>query len=266
MTITLDQLVEAARERCAHDRARISRHDLASMLADAGLVERPPGRFREALEHGGIRVIAEVKGASPLAGTLRAGYAPDRVAAAYADNGAAAISVLTEPRHFGGSLEALEQVSAAVDVPTLRKDFIVDPYQIDQAALAGAAAVLLIADVLEAGRLTALTWHAHTLGLDTLIEIHDARQLEKAIGCGSRLIGINNRNLQTMEVDWEHSLRVAPDLPAGYVTVTESGIQNDAQLRQLEAAGYSAALIGSSLMTAPDPGVALAELLGEASA
>ncbi|NKB88025.1 MAG: indole-3-glycerol-phosphate synthase TrpC [Acidobacteria bacterium] len=263
MTISLQQLVDAARERCERERSRVPSRELTARVEHAGFVGRQPGIFRRALQADGMSVVAEVKGASPLAGQLKADYSPRAVGMAYEKGGAAAISVLTEPRYFGGSLEALEDVSSAVGVPTLRKDFIVDAYQVEQAALAGASAVLLIADVLAEDPLRALTSRAHELGLDALIEVHEAAALPGALAAESGLIGINNRNLQTMEVDWEHSLRMASEIPGDVVAVAESGVRDGEQLRRLEEAGYAAALIGTSLMTAPEPGDALARLLGE---
>jgi len=262
MTITLQQLVDAAAARSAAEQRVLPRSELRARL-DGDASARTPGRLREALGGATMCVIAEVKGASPVDGSIRKGYEPATIARDYARAGAAAISVLTEPEYFGGSLAALEAVAAAVPVPVLRKDFIVDEYQIDQAALAGAAAVLLIADVLEPERLAELVRYSASLGLDALVEAHEPELIAVAAAAGSAIVGVNNRNLATMRVDWRYSLEVANRLPDGVVAVSESGVSNREQLSSLRAAGYDAALIGSALMRADDPGAALSGLLQE---
>ncbi len=264
MTISLEKLVEVAREKTAADRLELSASDLAARVADCGALERRGGRLVAALQPKGIHVIAEVKGASPVAGRLRADYDPVAIASEYQAAGAAAISVLTEETYFGGSLAALESIAAAVDIPVLRKDFIVESYQLQQAALAGAAAVLLIAEVLTPAQLQELTAEAHALRLDALVEIHRSTSIPRAHAAGSGILGVNNRDLDTMEVDWHHAIDVASDLPEATVLVAESGLSSGAQLRQLHGAGYDAALVGSSLMSAPEPGAALQTLLAEA--
>lgn len=262
MSVTLQQLLEGARHTLERDRSRVSASDLRARLREARLVGRAPGRLRQALRGPDLTVIAEVKGASPVDGTLRAQLEPAAVAAAYADAGATAISVLTEERWFAGSLDHLRAVTGRVPVPVLRKDFIVDRYQVEAAALAGAAAILLIVEALDDAALRELVEAAHEVGLDALVEAHDARGIERGARAGSGLLGINNRDLDSMRVDWEHCLRVADQLPDGTVCVAESGIGSADQLRRIRAAGYDAVLIGSSLMRAPDPGAALRTLLG----
>jgi indole-3-glycerol phosphate synthase len=250
MTITLADLVEVARQKTAADRARVPATELVAQLRDSGALQRPAGRLATALRADGIQVIAEVKGASPLAGQLRTDYAPGAIAAEYVAGGAAAISVLTEPTYFGGSLEALREVADRVVIPVLRKDFIVESY--------------LIADVLEPSLLNDLVAEAHELRLDALVEVHCPASVAAAVASGSGLIGVNNRDLDTMKVDWHHALGVVGELPTSVVRVAESGITTGEQLTRLESAGYDAALIGSSLMSAESPGAALTALLREA--
>ena len=264
MTITLNKLVDVARAKAAADREVLSSTELLTRLRDLGMLDRPGGRLATALGNEGIAVIAEVKGASPVTGELRTGYDPAAVARQYEAAGGAAVSVLTEETYFGGSLEALDSVATAIDLPVLRKDFIVEAYQIHQAALAGAAAVLLIAEVLTANELADLVGVASECGLDAMVEVHRLESIAPAAASGSGIIGVNNRNLETMVVDWRYSLEVAEALPEDVLRVAESGIAQPSQLSALAAAGYDAALVGSSLMTSADPGSALRSLLGEA--
>jgi len=265
MTVTLERLVDVARAKAAADREVLPSAELLARIRETGVLDRRPGRMMSALRCGGIGVIAEVKGASPLGGQLRAEYDAAAIARQYEAAGAAAVSVLTEETYFGGSLEALERVVGQVQIPVLRKDFIVEPYQIQQAALAGASAVLLIAEVLTATALIELVEVAREYRLDAVVEVHRGDSVEAALAAGSGIIGVNNRDLETMTVDWRHSLGVVSDLPTDVVRVAESGISEPGQLAELAGAGYDAALIGSSLMTAADPGQALRVLLGEAA-
>jgi indole-3-glycerol phosphate synthase len=227
-------------------------------------VGAPPagGRFLEALSRPDrLNVIAECKRRSPSRGVLRAAYQPATIAASYAAAGAAAISVLTEPTFFDGSLEHLRAVRAAVEVPILRKDFIVSEYQVLEAKEAGADAILLIVAALDAVELKSLAAHAAALGMDALVEVHDADELAMAIDSGARIIGVNNRNLRTLEVDVKASERVVGLIPGGVVAVSESGLRTPDDLLRLSQLGYRAFLIGERLMTLPDPGRALRELL-----
>lgn len=210
------------------------------------------------------RVIAECKRRSPSRGVLRDDYDPVALARAYESAGAAAISVLTEPAFFDGALSHLASVREAVVIPVLRKDFIVDEYQLWEARAAGADAVLLIAAVLDDEALVGLRERAEVLGLAALVEVHDAAELARASASGARVIGVNNRNLRTLSVDLDTSAALAASIPEGCVAVAESGLRSPSDLRRLAAAGYDAFLIGERVMTAPDPGRALAELLGEA--
>lgn len=260
MTVTLTTLIERASETARMHRLQRPEEEVRRR-AEACAVDVVPGRLRAALSHLPISVIAEVKGASPLAGTLKEGFDPAMLARAYADGGADAVSVLTEETQFAGSLDHLMVVGDAVELPTLRKDFIVEPYQIWEAAVVGAAAVLLIADALDPGRLAELVAVAHSVHLDALVEVHSVNSIPRAERAGSGLIGVNNRDLTTMQVDPEHSLCVADRLPRSWVRVSESGIQEPEQIIQLAEAGYNAVLIGTALMRAEQPGASLKRLL-----
>ncbi len=225
--------------------------------------ERRPDRdaFARALrDRASPRVIAECKRRSPSRGILRQCYVPADHARAYADAGAAAISVLTEPTFFDGSLEHLAAVRAAVTLPLLRKDFIVTRYQVLEAAAAGADAVLLIVAALSDRELTTLLAEAAALGLAALVEVHDEEELRRALDAGAEIIGVNSRNLRTLSVDGDVHVRLARQLPAGVIAVAESGLREAADLERLERAGYSAFLVGERLIGQPDPGRALQEL------
>jgi len=220
-------------------------------------------RFESALGRADrINVIAECKRRSPSKGVLAADYDPVRIATQYQQGGAAAISVLTEPTFFDGSLEHLAAVRARVRLPLLRKDFIVDEYQLFEARAAGADAVLLIVAALEQKNLVALQARAWELGLATLVEVHDEAELTRAIDSGARVIGVNNRNLRTLTVDVEASDRLAARMPRSVIGVSESGLKSREELDRLAAAGYKAFLIGERFMTDPDPAHAIAELMG----
>jgi indole-3-glycerol phosphate synthase len=208
----------------------------------------------------GVRIIAECKRRSPSKGILRRRYEPAAHARAYADAGAAAISVLTEPTFFDGDPQHLRDVRAAVDLPLLRKDFIVSEYQLLEAAVLGADAVLLIVGALEPHDLTRLLGAAAGLGLAALVEVHDLGELERALDGGARLVGVNSRNLRTLQVDPGVFDTVAERLPPGVTAVAESGIRRPEDLSRLSAAGYHAFLVGERLIAQPDPGAALREL------
>ena len=212
-----------------------------------------------------LNVIAECKGRSPVRGILCRDYDPTSVARGYASAGAAAISVLTEPTFFDGSLDHLRSVRSAVEIPLLCKDFIVSEYQLLEAQASGADAVLLIVAALEERALKQLMSTASALGLGTLVEVHDADELGEAVDAGATVIGVNNRNLRTLEVDHSVSDALITRIPSGVVSVAESGLQRANDLIQLREAGYDAFLIGESLMTRSDPGAALRALLAEAS-
>ena len=252
--------IVAATRRAVSDRERTVPETVLASRVPAGLDGR--ARFEAALSAAGRpNVIAECKRRSPSRGILRRDYRPEAIAAAYERNGAAAVSVLTEPTFFDGSLDHLRAVRAAVDVPVLRKDFVVTSYQLLEAAAAGADAVLLIAAALDDAELVGLHTRAAALGLGVLVEVHDTRELERAVRAGATVIGVNNRNLRTLAVDLEASHRLAARMPAGAIAVAESGLRTSGDLVRLGAAGYPAFLIGETFMTAADPGAALRELL-----
>jgi indole-3-glycerol phosphate synthase len=235
-----------------------------SALERRAMVRTPRGdRFESALGMAGrVNVIAECKRRSPSRGVLAAQYDPVSIATKYEAGGAAAISVLTEPTFFDGALAHLTAVREAVGLPLLRKDFVVDDYQLLEARAAGADAVLLIVATLEQSELVRLQSRAWELGLAALVEVHDDEELARAVESGARLIGVNNRNLRTLTVDVSASDRLAAKLPANVVGVSESGLQSRGDLERLAAAGYRAFLIGERFMTDPDPARAIADLIG----
>ncbi len=259
MPTILDRIMETKWAEIAAARAAVPDVDLARRAADL-----PPTRdFTAAVGRAGVvNVIAEVKKASPSAGVIRADFDPVAIASAYAAHGAAAISVLTDVDYFQGSLAYLTAVRQAVPVPVLRKDFVLDRYQLLEARVAGADAALLIAECLPGDRLAALQRDATALGLHTLVELHDAEELPRVLDCGATVIGINNRDLRTFTTRLEHTLDLLAKIPADRVVVSESGIRTHADLQRLGAAGAKAVLVGESLMRAPDIGAALDELRG----
>jgi indole-3-glycerol phosphate synthase len=227
--------------------------------------ESPAGRrsLHAALAEPGIAVIAEFKRRSPSAGTLRERPDVAELVGAYERGGAAAVSILTEGPHFDGSLEDLREARAACGLPILRKDFIVDPYQLHEARVGGADAVLLIVAALEEPTLLDLHEQARELGLDVLVEVHDRAELARANEAGARLIGINNRDLRDFSVDVERTFALLEEIPDDVVIVSESGIATITQLRRLEERGVQAVLVGETLMRSPDPQAALRELLSD---
>jgi indole-3-glycerol phosphate synthase len=241
---------------------RESAQPLAALAERAATVASHPARFFGALSVAGeINVIAECKQRSPSKGVLRTDYDPVAIATGYADAGAAAISVLTEPTFFDGALEHLAAVRAAVDVPLLRKDFIVSEYQLLEAKIAGADAILLIVAALRPAELKVLHDHATRHGLDALVEVHDARELAIALDVGARIVGVNNRNLRTLQVDVHASEALIAQVPGDVVAVSESGLKTSADVLRLRALGYRAFLIGETFMTAADPGAELRALI-----
>lgn len=209
-----------------------------------------------------VRLLAEVKRRSPSAGAIRPGADPAAIAALYEEGGAAALSVLTDERYFGGSLDALRAVRAAVSLPVIRKDFVIDPVQVWEARAAGADAVLLIARILEGTRLSELHAEAREAGLDVLVEVHDEDELGRALEAGATLVGVNNRDLRTFRTDLALTHLLAPRVPAGVTLVAESGIRDAADVVALGAAGVDAVLVGESLMRQDDVRGAAARLVG----
>jgi indole-3-glycerol phosphate synthase len=260
----LETIVAAARRRVEVARERLPLDDLEARVATSN-GERRAARAEAALRGRGVRVIAECKRRSPSKGILRHAYDPASIATAYQSAGAAAISVLTEPAFFDGDLTHLEAVRARVSVPVLRKDFTVDRYQIAEAHVAGADLVLLIVAALDQASLTDLLAYAGALDMGVLVEVHDEDEARRAVDAGARIIGVNNRNLKTLAVSLETSHRVARDLPASCIRVAESGLRTGADLAGLAAAGFDAFLMGERFMTEPDPGAALAQVLGDAA-
>lgn len=230
-------------------------------LRDRPLFAAPTRGFARNLRGIERRIIAEVKKASPSKGLIRADFDPVAIARDYAAGGAGAISVLTEERFFQGSLLYLEQIRNAVAIPLLRKDFMLDQYQIEEAKAYGADAVLFIAAMLDTGLMREMRERATELSLDTLIEVHTEQELEAAVAVGAQLIGINNRDLRTFDVSLSATERLAPLLPAHIPAVCESGIDSLEQIRRVERLGIHVFLIGESLMRAPEPGKKLSELL-----
>ncbi|HKV45045.1 MAG TPA: indole-3-glycerol phosphate synthase TrpC [bacterium] len=258
MTGVLGAIVEHKRQELVDRRRRIPLDDLRRRVANAA----PPRGFLPALRGPGIRLIAEVKGASPSAGTIRADFDPAAVARGYEAAGAAAISVLTDARYFHGADAHLAQARRAVGIPVLRKDFVVDPYQVYEARAIGADAVLLIVAILPGGALADLQALAQELGMAALVEVHAGAELERATAVRSPLVGINNRNLDTLETSLEVSRRLRPRIAEGATVVAESGIETREQVEEMERLGMHAVLVGTALMRAPDPAARLRELLG----
>lgn len=256
----LETIVAAARRIVEVRKATVSEDTLEKKARD----RRPSaGQFVRALRDGRFpRVIAECKRRSPSRGILRVDYRPAEHAKAYAGAGAAAISVLTEPTFFDGALAHLEEVQRVVETPLLRKDFIVERYQILEAVAAGADAVLLIVGALAPGTLATLMENAAEAGVAVLVEVHTAPELRLAADAGAQLIGVNSRNLRTLQVEPDLHERIAPLIPKGAIAVAESGLRRRADLQRLDAAGYHAFLVGERLITEPDPGAALAALRG----
>ncbi len=230
-------------------------------LRDRPLFNLPTRGFARSLTGQARRIIAEIKKASPSKGLIRADFEPVSIAKDYAAGGASAISVLTEERFFEGHLAYLENIHHAVSVPLLRKDFMLEPYQIVEAKSYGADAVLFIAALLEPGLLRELCAQATALSLDALIAVHTEHELASAVAAGAQLIGINNRDLKTFAVDLGTTERLAPLVPAGMPVVCESGIDSLEQIHRVEKLGVHVFLIGESLMRAPAPGQKLRELL-----
>jgi indole-3-glycerol phosphate synthase len=254
----LQTIVSHVREQVALRRAQTP----TDQLVDGPLYELPRRGFFHSLAAQTRRcIIAEVKRASPSRGLIRGEFDPVTIARAYAANGATALSVVTEERFFQGSLQHLSAIRQTVSLPLLRKDFIVDPYQITEARSCGADAILLIAAILTRAQLSELHEQARVLSLDTLVEVHDDVELENALGAGVQLLGINNRDLHTFKVDLAVSERLLARVPAGVLAVCESGIGSVEDLERLERSGSHVFLIGETLMRAPSPGAKLAELL-----
>ncbi|HEY3395318.1 MAG TPA: indole-3-glycerol phosphate synthase TrpC [Lacipirellulaceae bacterium] len=255
----LAQIVAAKRTEIERHKAATPEVELRARLADA-----PPVRdfFTPLAAPGPIKLIAEVKKASPSAGVIRADFDPMAIAKIYEAHGATCISVLTDEPHFQGRLEYLAQIRAATRIPLLRKDFILDEYQLVEARVAGADAVLLIAECLDDCNLRKLFNAACELGMTPLVELYEPENLQRVFDAGATLIGVNNRNLHTFEVDLAHTIGLRNRVPDECVLVAESGIKTRADVERLETAGVDAILVGESLTRERDIGAAVDQLLG----
>ena len=254
----LDRILDDTRDEVERRRREVPLANLESAVAARG-DERP---FAEALARPGLSIIAEHKRRSPSAGPIREGASVADIVCAYERGGAAALSILTEPRHFGGSLDDLHEARGTTRLPILRKDFVVDPYQVYESAAAGADAILLIVAALEPEALLGLHREAWALDLDVLVEVHDEEELEAALQVEAEVIGINNRDLDDFSVDIERTYELLSDVPAGKTVVSESGFSTREQIDDLDRVGVDAVLIGETLMRAPDLEAAARELSG----
>ena len=254
----LERIVEATRQDLDRRRREVPQADLERELFTRA-EDRP---FSEAVSRPGLSLIAEYKRQSPSAGALRPDADVTEVVEAFEHGGAAAISVLTEATHFGGSLDDLRQARAASGLPILRKDFVIDPYQVYESAAIGADAILLIVAALPPAALTELHAQARSLDLDVLVEVHDEAELETALDIDAALIGINNRDLTDFSVDVDRTFALLSDVPAGKAVVSESGLDSREQLEELERVGVDAVLIGESLLRADDIEAACRALSG----
>ena len=264
MATILDDILAHKRQEIAAQKQRV---DMDTLVANISASNDVPRGFMKALQArvaiGGTAVIAEVKKASPSMGVIRASFDPVAIAESYAAAGATCLSVLTDEKYFQGSGRYLRLIRAAVGLPLLRKDFIVDEYQIVEARALGADAILLIVAALSDDELAAFTRLAHDLGLDVLVEVHDETECERALKLPLRVIGVNNRNLHDFSVSLDTTRRIKAMVPPDYLVVSESGIHTRADIDALQADGVSAFLVGGALMQADDPGAALAALLAK---
>jgi indole-3-glycerol phosphate synthase len=259
MSTVLDEIVAAKWREIAGAKQTRPEESLRELAAAA-----PPSRnfFAALSAPGPIHLIAEVKKASPSRGVIRAEFQPSEIARIYERTGASCISVLTDEAYFQGKLDDLVQVKAAIGLPVLRKDFILDPYQLYEARSAGADAVLLIAECLDDCSLRSLHNLAVELGMTPLVELYEPANLSRVFDAGATLIGVNNRDLRTFQTDLEHTLRLREQIPDQCVLVSESGIRSRADVERLQAAGVDAILVGETLMASPDIGLAVERLLG----
>jgi indole-3-glycerol phosphate synthase len=262
MSDILDKIVAVKRDEISLARRK---RDLLSLRRDAeslGGQRDFVGGLRSKIAAGGAGVIAEIKKASPSKGVLRERFEPAGIAESYAEHGAACLSVLTDVQFFQGSADYLEQARTACALPVLRKDFMVDAYQLFEARAMGADCILLIAACLEDALMADLEAQSHALGMAVLVEVHDGVELDRALRLKTPLVGINNRNLRTFEVSLQATLDLLPQVPADRLLVTESGILARDDVQRMRDANVHAFLVGEAFMRAPDPGVALAALFG----
>lgn len=265
MPTVLDDIVAVKRQEVARAKAELPLAELCARLDDAPPVRDflAPLAANRPAGGGPIKLIAEVKKASPSAGLIREDFDPVEIARAYHQGGASCVSVLTDEPHFQGSLDYLRQVRAAVDLPVLRKDFLLDEHQVVEARVAGADAVLLIAECLTPAELADLHGLATELGMTALVELYEPENLPAVLAAGPKLVGVNNRDLRTMRVELEHCVRLRAEVPAEVVFVGESGVRTAADARRLRVAGIDAILVGESLMRQPDVRSATVSLLSD---
>lgn len=254
----LDAIVETKRESLKRAKNAISIDALKESITDA---EDARGFHAAIRDREGVSVIAEIKAKSPSAGVIAHSFTPESIAAAYQEGGACALSVLTEEDHFGGSLEFLSRARNRVTIPVLRKDFIFDPYQLSEARAAGADAVLLITAILDHDTLIDLMEQARDIGLDSLVEVHTVSERDTALKAGSRLIGINNRDLKTFVTDLSTTERIMTGMPEDITVISASGVSSGDDVRRLMGAGVKGVLVGESLMRSDDIETKLTELI-----
>jgi indole-3-glycerol phosphate synthase len=258
----LDTIVQTKKQEVALASRRMPLEELIDQAKETSFAF-PIRDFKDAITQGGpIRLIAEVKKASPSAGVIRADFNPVDIARIYEDHGADCLSILTDEQYFQGHLTYLARVKAGTALPCLRKDFVISEYQVVEARMAGADAVLLIAEILDDQQLKELTEKAHEWGMTVLVEFHDEANLPRVLACGADLVGVNNRDLHRMETRLDHTFRMRDRIPADVPLVSESGIKTHDDVVRLEKAGVSAILVGESLMRQTDIGKAVDELLG----
>lgn len=258
----LKRIVARKREEIAECSARVSLDEIRSRAADADAVRGFVDSLQQRVIAGHPGVIAEIKKASPSKGVLREDFHPAEIAVSYADYGAACLSVLTDRDFFQGSDAYLQAARAACELPVIRKDFIIDPYQVYEARALGADCILLIAACLEDAQMRELNDLAYQLGMDVLLEVHDASELDRGLAIPGRMLGINNRNLHTFEVSLQTTLDLLPRVPAERLVVTESGIHTPADVRLMRDHGVNSFLVGEAFMRADNPGEKLAALFG----
>ena len=263
MNSILQKIVDHKITEIASAKANVSLEEVTAAARDSAPALDFVGALRQRKSAGSIGLIAEVKKASPSKGVIRADFDPVAIAETYARHGAACISVLTDEYFFQGHLDFLRRIRSAVQVPLLRKDFVLDTYQVLEARAAGADAVLLIAECLDRGKLKKLHQTIESWGMTALVELYDAANIEKVMACNPKLVGVNNRDLNTFEVDLQHSVRVKGQLPDSVTFVSESGIFTNDDVVMLKENGVDAMLVGESLMRSDDIGAAVETLLGE---
>ena len=264
MSDILNEIVAVKRTELA---SALERRSLALMRADAEsriLTRDFEGAVRQRIDAGRNAVIAEIKKASPSKGVIRADFEPADIAQTYAEHGAACLSVLTDQRFFQGSVDYLKQARASCQLPVLRKDFLIDPYQVYESRVMGADAILLIAACLDDAQMRDMEAIARDLFMAVLVEVHDAAELERALRLKTALVGINNRNLRSFEVSLDTTIGLKASVPQDKMVITESGIAERADVERMNAAGIHGFLIGEAFMRAPDPGVAMASLMAPA--